>query len=74
MSYKLYHEKTLTEENIIDAKLLDTLHEDETFKKTYAEERKNFLKEFPTNERNHINYFMKITELHSTGIFFKKSP
>ena len=26
----------------IDCKLLDTLHEDETFKKTYAEERKNF--------------------------------
>ena len=43
----------------IDAKLLDTLHEDETFKKTYAEERKNFLKEFPTNERDHIAYFIE---------------
>ena len=44
---------------VIDAKLLDTLHEDETFKKTYEEERKNFLKEFPTNERNHIDYFIE---------------
>ncbi len=43
----------------IDCKLLDTLHEDETFKKTYAEERKNFLKEFPTNERDHIAYFIE---------------
>lgn len=43
----------------IDAKLLDSLHEDETFKKTYAEERKNFLKEFPTNERDHIAYFIE---------------
>ena len=40
-------------------KLLDTLHEDETFKKTYEEERQNFLKEFPTNERNHIDYFIE---------------
>ena len=43
----------------VDAKILDTLHEDETFKKTYEEERQNFLKEFPTNERNHIDYFIE---------------
>ena len=40
-------------------KLLNTLHEDETFKKTYEEERQNFLKEFPTNERNHVDYFIE---------------
>ena len=43
----------------VSVKLLDTLHEDETFKKTYEEERQNFLKEFPTNERNHIDYFIE---------------
>lgn len=44
---------------VTNVKLLDTLHEDETFKKTYEEERQNFLKEFPTNERNHIDYFIE---------------
>ncbi len=43
----------------VDAKILGTLHEDPTFKKTYEEERQNFLKEFPTNERNHIDYFIE---------------
>ena len=43
----------------IDYKLFDSLHDDETFMKTYAEERKNFLKEFPTNERGHIAYFIE---------------
>ena len=47
------------EGQVVEAKLLDTLHEDETFKKTYEEERQNFLKEFPTNERNHIDYFIE---------------
>ena len=41
-----------------DVEMINSLHEDETFKKTYEEERQNFLKEFPTNERNHINYFI----------------
>ena len=40
---------------------LNTLHEDETFRKTYEEERQNFLKEFPTNERNHVDYFITET-------------
>ena len=43
----------------VDAKIFNELHEDETFKKTYAEERKNFLKEFPTNEREHVAYFIE---------------
>lgn len=44
---------------IVDAKILDTLNNDKTFMKTYEEERQNFLKEFPTNERNHIDYFIE---------------
>lgn len=35
-----------------------SLRDDKKFKKIYDEERKNFLKEFPTNEREHINYFI----------------
>ena len=44
---------------VTSVKLMNTLHEDETFKKTYEEERQNFLKEFPTNERNHVDYFIE---------------
>lgn len=44
---------------VVDGNILDTLHDDKTFKKTYEEERQNFLKEFPTNERNHIDYFIE---------------
>ncbi len=53
--------KVIYNENfeIDGAEMLGTLHEDETFKKTYEEERQNFLKEFPTNERNHIDYFIE---------------
>ena len=35
-----------------------SLRDDKKFQKIYDEERKNFLKEFPTNEREHINYFI----------------
>ena len=38
--------------------MIGSIRDDEKFKKVYAEERQNFLKEFPTNERNHINYFI----------------
>lgn len=40
------------------ATMIGSIRDDEKFKKVYAEERQNFLKEFPTNERNHINYFI----------------
>ena len=36
----------------------DAFRNDKKFQKVYEEERQNFLKEFPTNERNHINYFI----------------
>lgn len=34
------------------------LQNDKDFKEIYENERQNFLKEFPTNEREHINYFI----------------
>jgi len=36
----------------------DSLRSDEGFKEIYNKERQNFLKEFPTNEREHIDYFI----------------
>ena len=36
----------------------DAFRNDKKFQKVYAEERQNFLKEFPTSERDHINYFI----------------
>lgn len=35
-----------------------SLQDDKDLKKIYTEERQNFLKEFPTNEREHIGYFI----------------
>lgn len=40
------------------AAMIGSIRDDENFKKVYAEERQNFLKEFPTSERDHINYFI----------------
>ena len=34
------------------------IRNDKDFKEIYEQERQNFLKEFPTNEREHINYFI----------------
>jgi len=36
----------------------DSLRDDKKFKEIYENERQNFLKEFPTNEREHISYFI----------------
>jgi len=35
-----------------------SLRDDKKFKEIYENERQNFLKEFPTNEREHISYFI----------------
>ena len=35
-----------------------SIRDDKEFSKIYKEERKNFLKEFPTNEREHVRYFV----------------
>lgn len=46
------------EEGNLEKKVIGMISDDDNFKKVYQEERKNFLKEFPTNERDHINYFI----------------
>ena len=35
-----------------------SIRDDKEFSKIFKEERKNFLKEFPTNEREHVRYFV----------------
>ncbi len=46
------------EEGKLEKKVIGMISDDDNFKKIYSEESKNFLKEFPTNEREHIDYFL----------------
>ena len=43
---------------VFKAEYLGAIRDDRTFNKLYEEEKRNFLEEFPTSERNHINYFI----------------
>ena len=45
--------------NKVEPEYIDSIRDDKMFKKIYEQERKNFLKEFPTNERNYIDYFIE---------------
>ena len=55
---KLVTEKLNKKTNKYEMYVEDAFRNDKKFQKVYEEERQNFLKEFPTNERNHINYFI----------------
>ena len=55
---KLMKEVVNKKTNKVELQVKDSIREDEGFKKIYAEERQNFLKEFPESEREHINYFI----------------
>ena len=45
--------------NKVEPEYIDSIRDDKKFKKIYEQERKNFLKEFPINERNYIDYFIE---------------
>jgi len=45
--------------NPIDAVIKDALNNDKEFVKTYNEERKNYLNEFPPSERDFVGYFLE---------------
>ena len=55
---KLVTEKLNKKTNKYEMYVEDAFRNDKKFQKVYAEERQNFLKEFPTSERDHINYFI----------------
>lgn len=55
---KLMKEIVNKDTNKIELAVKDSLRDDKLFKDIYNEERQNFLKEFPTNEREHISYFI----------------
>ena len=46
------------EDGNLEKQVIGMISDDDNFKKIYSEESKNFLKEFPTNEREHIDYFL----------------
>lgn len=45
--------------NPMDAIIKDALNNDKEFVKTYNEERKNYLNEFPPSERDFVGYFLE---------------
>ena len=50
--------KASTENTEEGLEIKDELSSDKDFKKIYESEKKNFLKEYPEAQRNHIDYFI----------------